>query len=532
MKKLLFPFLPLMLMLLYACRREASLQTVVEQCDGKVAEYVEKFNVADNELYQQLFPNNVAGQFMHENIPLFECPDKDLEKTWYFRWWTFRKHIKNTPEGYVITEFLPNVYWAGKYNAINCPAMHHFAEGRWLKNPLYLADYARHWCREKDDATKYSFPMAHSLLEYHEVHPDTALLAELYDDLTAIYAMWRSKCWDEEAGMYWQVDNLDGMEFSISGSYSPDATGYRTTINSYMYADASALAVIAGILGREDDARYYQAEASVLKQIVNERLWDEEARFYKVIPRHRDMSFSPVRELHGYVPWMFDIPARDRSDAWSQLADTLGFKAPYGPTTAEQRSAAFAVSYQGHECQWNGPSWPFATAQTLTALANALHRFGEDGAMTKTLYLETLRTYAHSHRRTTEDGREVCWIDENINPYTGEWIARRRLIDAGALPRERGKDYNHSTFCDLIISGLIGIQPQIDGSLVIHPLIPEGEWKWFSLTRIPWAGKELSIVYDKTGKHYGTKAGLNVYVDGKRVAHSRTYATRPIHIKQ
>ena len=70
MKKLFFPLLPLMLMLLYACQREASLQTVVEQCDGKVAEYVEEFNVADDELYQQLFPNNVAGQFMHENIPL------------------------------------------------------------------------------------------------------------------------------------------------------------------------------------------------------------------------------------------------------------------------------------------------------------------------------------------------------------------------------------------------------------------------------------------------------------------------------
>ncbi len=72
MKKLLFPLLPLMLMLLYACQREASLQTVVEQCDGKVAEYVDEFNVADDELYQQLFPNNVAGQFMHENIPLFD----------------------------------------------------------------------------------------------------------------------------------------------------------------------------------------------------------------------------------------------------------------------------------------------------------------------------------------------------------------------------------------------------------------------------------------------------------------------------
>ena len=93
---------------------------------------------------------------------------------------------------------------------------------------------------------------------------------------------------------------------------------------------------------------------------------------------------------------------------------------------------------------------------------------------------------------------------------------------------ERGKDYNHSSFCDLVISGLIGVQPQLDGSIVIEPLIPEGEWEWFSLSRIPCAGKELSVVYDKTGKKYGVKPGLTVYLDGKKVAHSDTYATRMV----
>src|SRR5690606_41087738 len=52
----------------------------------------------------------------------------------YFRWWTYRKHLKRTPEGYIITEFLPEVPWSGKYNTINCPAGHHFYEGRWLQD--------------------------------------------------------------------------------------------------------------------------------------------------------------------------------------------------------------------------------------------------------------------------------------------------------------------------------------------------------------------------------------------------------------
>ena len=50
-----------------------------------------------------------------------------------------------SPAGFVITEVLPNVPWAGKYNTINCPAAHHFYEGRWLHNTRYLASYAKFW---------------------------------------------------------------------------------------------------------------------------------------------------------------------------------------------------------------------------------------------------------------------------------------------------------------------------------------------------------------------------------------------------
>ena len=75
--------------------------------------YVEQFNADDEELYANAIPNKSALEFLKNNIPLFECPDKNFERTYYFRWWTYRKHIKQTPDGYVITEFLPKVGWSG-----------------------------------------------------------------------------------------------------------------------------------------------------------------------------------------------------------------------------------------------------------------------------------------------------------------------------------------------------------------------------------------------------------------------------------
>src|SRR5713226_9048726 len=52
--------------------------------------YVDSFNERDQELYVQAIPNGRAWGFLSANIPLFECPDPDMERTYYFRWWTYR----------------------------------------------------------------------------------------------------------------------------------------------------------------------------------------------------------------------------------------------------------------------------------------------------------------------------------------------------------------------------------------------------------------------------------------------------------
>ena len=109
-------------------------------------------------------PTPPRGSSCKDNIPLLDCPDKDIEETYYFRWWTFRKHIKQTPDGFVITEFLPTVGWAGKHNTISCAAGHHLHEGRWLHDPKYLDDYSTFWFRKGGAVRSYSFWAADSHL--------------------------------------------------------------------------------------------------------------------------------------------------------------------------------------------------------------------------------------------------------------------------------------------------------------------------------------------------------------------------------
>ena len=210
---------------------------------GSFQHYIDDFNQHDEELYRQLVPNSAAWAFLQENIPFLDCPDKEIEQIYYFRWWTFRKHVKQTPEGFVITEFLPPVAWAGKYNTINCAAGHHLREGRWLGNPKYLDDYSIFWFRKGGNVRNYSFWAADSLWARYLVDGDDRLIKVLLPDLIANYEAWEKQRRDSN-GLFWQHDGLDGMEVSIGGD------GYRATINSYMYGEALAIAKMADHCGQ------------------------------------------------------------------------------------------------------------------------------------------------------------------------------------------------------------------------------------------------------------------------------------------
>lgn len=482
--------------------------------------YVDAFNVNDRELYAQAISNTQAWAFLSDNIPLLDCPDKEIEETYYFRWWTYRKAIKQTPDGFVITEFLPPVPWAGKQNTISCAAGHHVREGRWLADVRYLDDYSVFWFRKGGEPRRYSFWAADSVWARYLVTGDKHLPLELLPDLIRNYEAWEKDHRDTN-GLYWQVDDRDGMEVSIGGS------GYRATINSYQYGDALAIAAIAELAGRTAVANDFRARAAALKRLVQEKLWDADARFFKVRSRE-DGKLAAVRELHGFTPWYFNLPDPSFAVAWKQLVDPQGFWAPFGPTTAERRHPEFALAYTGHECQWNGPSWPFSTAVTLTGLANLLN-----GPAQKTVgakdYYALLKIYARSHHLKRDDGKVVPWIDENINPTNGDWISRTRLKtwkngtwDVRMGGEERGKDYNHSTFCDLVISGLIGLRPRAGETVEVNPLVPVGAWDYFCLDRVRYHDRWLTLLYDKTGERYHKGKGLRVFADGREIAAAET----------
>ncbi|BBO34697.1 MGH1-like glycoside hydrolase domain-containing protein [Lacipirellula parvula] len=477
---------------------------------AEASSYSAEFNTADAaSKAADLISNREAAAWIAANAPAFECPSPQIEKIYYFRWWTYRKHIRQTPHGRVLTEFLLAVSHAGPYNTVSCALGHHIAEGRWLRDQALLDEYIRFWLRSGKDGGppphfhQFSSWLASAMWDRYLVTGDRAGTINLLDDLVADYRQWEVERQHPD-GLFWQYDVRDGMEESISGGRRVE--NIRPTINAYMAANARAIAAIAELAGRPELAAEFRAKATSLQEKLLAALWDEEAQFFKV--RRPDDSLSDAREAIGFLPFTFNLTQPKHLAAWRQLNDPQGFKAPCGLTTAEQRHPQFRTHGTG-TCEWDGAVWPFATSQTLGGLANVL-RGPSQLYVTRRDFLKQLETYARAHER---DGHP--YIGEYHDEQTGAWLIT-------GPKAERSRHYNHSTFNDLVITGLVGLVPRADATVEVDPLLPSDAWDWFRLENAPYHGHLVSIVWDHNGTRYHEGAGLAIWIDGREAARSPT----------
>jgi hypothetical protein len=461
------------------------------------AHYIEHFNSMEDENVTNFIPNSNSWSWVKKEIPFFECPDPEVEEMYYYRWWSFRKHIEQTPDGFVLTEFLT------RPAPISSALGHHLMEGRWLHDQDCLDDYVRYWFLDETNRQllhKYSDWLADASYQRYLVIQDKKFITSQLKNLIGDYEQWQHEK-QTTNGLFWQYDVRDAMEESISGSRVD--RNLRPTINSYMFANARAIAKIARLAGNERLATDFDAKADQLRHLVQEKLWNSTAGFFEVI--HTNGTFSNAREEIGFIPWYFELPSANEKfeTAWAQLADVEGFHSSYGITTAEKRHPLFRTHGYGH-CEWDGAVWPFATSQTLVALANVVRDYHQSVVSARD-YFDDFLTYVHSQHA---DGKP--YIGEYLDETTGQWINGKG---------GRSRYYNHSTFADLVITGVVGLRPRPDNVVELFPLLPAETWDWFCLDGVNYHGHTLTIIWDRDGKRYHRGQGLFVLADGKQIAH-------------
>lgn len=462
-------------------------------------------------------------------VPEFRCGDELLTRVSRHRWESFARNVVPTPRGRLITEFRqPGPGRA--HGTVNAAAGHHILEARWLRRTDVVDDYLGFWYRAPEaEPHRYTEWIAWAAREYARLHRAWSPVGELLPGMIAAFEA-READSLHPSGLYWAHDLADAMEFSVSGD------GLRPSINSYQFGNADAIAELARRRGDEATAARFERTREGIRRLVLDRLYDAELGLFATIPMSPDGEAAYVatadaerrmppeyrerplpgreevspdraaRELIGFLPWYFGLPGADidPAPAVAQLADPEGFAGPFGLRTVEHRHPRYgfevASTLPRFLCRWNGPSWPFATSQTLTALARIARarRDPADGA----LFLELLRQYAASHLDADGD----YWLDEDLDPDTGAWLARdwrRRNDPDKALV---GRDYNHSTFADLVFAGLLGVDVD-EGGIAIDPLGAASGLGWFEVRGLLLAGVEVGI-------SWSPEAGLRLSADG------------------
>ena len=185
--------------------------------------------------------------------------------------------------------------------------------------------------------------------------------------------------------------------------------------------------------------------------------------------------------------------------------DTDGFFAAVRPDHG--RAARPAVPAQKTCCWWSGQSWPYATTQTLKAMANLLQDYDQN-VVTRADYLKLLPDL----RDDAPQGRQAV-------PRRGVPPGHRLVRGARQLQPQRA--LLPLGFNDLVITGLVGLRPRDDDTLEVEPAGAGGVGLLRARRRaVP---RPPSSASSGTGRHAlrARARGCSLLVDGKEIAASR-----------
>jgi len=515
----------------------------------------------DPALVAALVPNGEGGDAWYNSVPRFACSDAAVTALYYYRCWLMRRHIvEHADIGLaLISEFdsKEQLYWAGARNSIVCASDHHINEARWIKGQRAAKDHLRFLLTDPGAQPRnYSSALAASALAIAEVEGDASHAIGLLDALVVNHRGWiegrieypHDNGFDAARGLYWNGGRNSSGEYNLASAQLNEplrgiqgykirgGVGYRPDINADMHADLTAIAQIARLSGRAEIAAEFAARALTLKARANEDLWDPHRGFFmhrwlrdeyadgdrhgapsieagsfiwQTNGRTSGLGHQPHaegrgkgRELVGLLPWYRGLASDDaeRVSAWDALIDPEVFAAPFGPTTAERTDPWFSVQF---DCRANGNSFPLVTSRVINALANLLNDYDHHGRMNSAVYRHVFATYVRTQSR---DG--LPYLAEFHHPDDDVWVVDRPI----------GMHYFHSSFIDLLITGMLGLRPRKDDLLELNPLV-ETAWPFFVIEDIHYHGHNITIAFDETGSKLGW-SGFAVFVDDKLRWHS------------
>ena len=462
------------LLAVLASRRIVRLRSRIVLDPADYAHYVAEFNAQDHEAGRKPDSQRRGWEWIAANVPLFDCPDRAVRANLLLPLVDVpQAHPPDARTACVLTEFLTPVGHAGPHNTISCAFGHHLAEGRWLRDQRLLDEYTRFWFRSGPNGGpaahfhKYSSWAAAALYDRYLVTLDRDFVVDLLDDLVADYerlgirapAPRRVVLAIRRARRHGRIDHRQphGEKHPADDQQLHGRQRPRDRANCRRSPAAATW--------RTD----FDAKSEALRRKMIAALWDAKPSSSRCgsrtaacpTPAKRSASFP------GCSTW----PARStppRGDS-SPTRPASWRRAASRPPSGAIRSSARMASARANGTAPSGrspparrsPAWPTCCAARRSPTSRAATYFDATANLRR----------AHQQRRQAVHRRIP-------RRNTGEWLI------TGPKAAEAA-DYNHSTFCDLVITGLVGLVPRDDDRIEVDPLLPADAWDWFCLDGCP-----------------------------------------------
>ena len=482
------------------------------------------------------------------NVPYFDCSDPWVRKMYDHRAYVLRKNMLDPKLGRMQWPTQAEGRWRSTWypNVISYVGGHQVREARWLRDPKYWQGHLRTWAEnEKADGVypshvtpkgpsdgQYTDWITSTAWDGYLVHPDRSFLTTVADRLAANVRGWQ-KAYDPDGDGLLRVDShwWTGMEYQPSffafSDYKPSKNFYeparpvgleRVDLTAYNYGNAVAVARIHRLLGQSDRAEEFEDLAAKMAGAVAKKVWRPERRFFYSL-RAEDDAVADVKEVIGVYPFYFGmLPwGKGYESAWASILDPKQFWTAWPVASASKECPAYSqTDWPGDgraaACMWNGPTWPHANSLVMSAMARTLRATRDHQVADTPLKKEHLWALFLSFTKAQYRDQDLGhpWTGEYYNGDTGQWKTAER-------------DYNHSTWLDILIPELIGVVPRDDDVLEVDPLLSEDALGHFLLDGVRYHGHDVTVVWDApdaaSPDHYADgRKGLDVYVDGRLAA--------------
>lgn len=455
--------------------------------------------------------SRAAWQSYFRSVPYFECSDPWLQRYYWYRWYGLRLltvdiggHQIDGEEGTRFAHPCVLEGIGGFRSHISYSAQCHMLEAGWKHDPAlaygciegmfaaqeqggYLPGHLYLW---RPTRGFYHANWGANALQLFHITGDRAFVERVYPDLSR-YAEYFERDRDREDMRLYDIQDQGetGQEYMSRYLFADESAddwrgiqlkGVDATV--YIYQLQRALAEMAALLGKDEEAAVWTRKADETRAAVRERMWDTERKFFfDVDPRTG--ARSPYKAAVGLYPFLRDLAGPEHLAAITDhLLNCEEFWTEFPVPASSMDDPCFSADgeWKGRRmsCPWNGRVWPMANSHVCEALARAALTLDES---LKPRAADLIHRFVKMMFFDGDPERPNCF--EHYNPHTGA-PSMYRGID----------DYQHSWVVDLLIKYLAGLQPNGTDMLVLDPLPFEVDR--FAMTGIHYRGHVVDVRWD------------------------------------